>query len=124
MEQSYYERLPIYKTAMQLLVNLDVIVRSISRYHRYSIGAQMRSEAFILIRLVVQANRSNDRAQKVLELCEHLQEMRLICNIAKEVQAFQSFDQFMLVMEQVINLTRQAEGWRKSLLLKRPETLR
>lgn len=38
MEQSYYERLPIYKTAMQLLVNLDVIVRSISRYHRYSIG--------------------------------------------------------------------------------------
>lgn len=26
----------------------------------------MRSEAFILIRLVVQANRSNDRAQKVL----------------------------------------------------------
>ena len=42
---SYYEALPIYKTASDLVVLLDKIVRVFPRYHKYTIGSRMRDMA-------------------------------------------------------------------------------
>ena len=102
MESSHYERLPIYKAAMDLVVNLDGIVRGFSRYHKYSIGSQLRNESLLLADLIMQANVREARAQKIPELCRHVERMKLLCNAAKEVKAWKSFKQFMQVMEQVV----------------------
>jgi len=42
---AYYENLPIYKKAVELTVLLENTVRGFSRYHKYAIGADMRSQA-------------------------------------------------------------------------------
>jgi hypothetical protein len=68
-----------------------------------------------VVMLIARANRWEERARCVPELCHRLEELRLIINLGKEVEAFQSFQQFAQVMEQVVGVTRQAEGWRKSL---------
>ncbi len=36
-----YEHLPIYKKAMDLTVYLEKIVRNFSRYHKYTLGAEL-----------------------------------------------------------------------------------
>jgi hypothetical protein len=112
---SYYEGLPIYKAAADLVVRLDRAVRGFSRYHKYTLGARMREAAIDVVLLVARCNERAERARFLPELCSKIEELKLLANLGKEVQAFQSFKQFAQIVEQVVALARQAEGWRKSL---------
>ncbi|WP_437568368.1 four helix bundle protein [Sorangium sp. So ce542] len=112
---SYYEGLPIYKSATDVVVSLDKVVRGFSRYHKYTLGSRMREAAIDVVMLVARANRREDRARLVPKLCHRVEELRLLINLGREVEAFSSFQQFAQVMEQVMGVTRQAEGWRKSM---------
>ena len=38
-----YEHLPIYREAMRLAVHLENVVRGFARYHKYTLGSEMRS---------------------------------------------------------------------------------
>ena len=37
-----YEHLPIYRAAFDLAVHVEKIVRSFGRYHKYSLGTELR----------------------------------------------------------------------------------
>ncbi|MBH2006912.1 MAG: four helix bundle protein [Myxococcaceae bacterium] len=121
MDKSYYESLPIYRTAIDLVVKLDLVVRGFPQYHRYVLGTQLRNQALSVLILISEAMRPEERVQKVTRLCEEVETMRLLMNVGKEVKAFSSFNEFMLIMKQVIDLTRQAVGWRKKLKMSKPE---
>jgi hypothetical protein len=54
-----YEHLPIYKKAMDLAVYVEQIVRVFSRYHKYSLGADLRQLSHSVLRLVIRANWSS-----------------------------------------------------------------
>ena len=43
---AHTEHLPIYKSAYELCLRLEQVVRGFSRYHKYSIGADLRDGAF------------------------------------------------------------------------------
>ena len=45
---AYTEHLPIYKGAYDLCLWLEQVVRGFSRYHKYSLGADLRDGAFRL----------------------------------------------------------------------------
>ena len=64
--------------------------------------------------------RGADRGPVLVELCEHVEELKLLVNVGKEVEAFASFKQYAQVLEQVVSLARQAEGWRKATQRLRP----
>ncbi len=40
-----YEHLPIYKKAMDLTVYLEKIVRNFGRYHKYTLGSELRAKS-------------------------------------------------------------------------------
>ena len=109
---------------MDLMVKLDKSVRSFSRYHKYGIGLQLTQSTWKVICLIRQANNKDTRAQKILELCDQVEELKLLCNMSLEVKAFVSFKQFTVIMEQVMDIARQAEGWRKSSSSFQPESSR
>ena len=44
-----YEHLPIYKTAMDLAVYLEQVVRNFSRYHKYTLGSDLRQQSRELV---------------------------------------------------------------------------
>lgn len=48
MVGSYYENLPIYKSAVDLVVNLDSIVRKFPQYHKYTWGTDLRLKALLV----------------------------------------------------------------------------
>jgi hypothetical protein len=111
---SYYEALPIYRSAMDLNVHLDGVVRGFSRFHKYTLGVRLRDKALSVLTLVPQANRASTRFEVVSRICDQVEELKVLVNFGKEVQAFGSFEKSMQVMEKVVALARQAEGWRKS----------
>jgi hypothetical protein len=38
----YYENLPIFRSAMNLAVYIETIVKSFEKYHKYTIGENLR----------------------------------------------------------------------------------
>ncbi len=51
-----YEHLPIYKKAYDLTVYFEKIVRNFSRYHKYTLGAELRQKIREVLQLIRQAN--------------------------------------------------------------------
>ena len=53
-----YSHLPIWKAAMDLAVHLEHAVRRFPRYHKYTLGTDLRHCAQRLCRLVTRAARA------------------------------------------------------------------
>jgi hypothetical protein len=122
---SYYEGLPIYKAASDLAVLLDRVARAFPRFHKYTLGSKLREAAIELVVLISRCNQREQREKWLPVLCAKVEEVKILVNLGKELQAFQSFKQFVQVMERVVAVARQAEGWRRSLQPKeRPEPVR
>ena len=56
-----YEHLPIYKKAMDLAVHFEKVVAGFSRYHKYTLGTELRNKSREIVSLIVKANSTRDR---------------------------------------------------------------
>jgi 23S rRNA-intervening sequence protein len=117
-----YEHLPIYKRAMELTVHIENTVKSFSRYHKYTLGADLRNAARELAVLVMRANSRRDKIMLLTELRDKSEEMKALLIIGKETKAFASFKQFQAAAELAVEISRQSEGWLRSQSGKRTES--
>lgn len=85
-----YEHLPIYKTAMDLTVYLEQVVRNFSRYHKYTLGSDLRQQSRELVTVIIRANSRREKLPVLYELRERLEALLVLLRIGKEVRAFQS----------------------------------
>ncbi len=113
-QMARYEHLPIYKKAMDLAVYIENAVRGFSRYHKYSIGADLRHLSRKVVTLIISANSREDMLVELLTLRDRIEELKVVINICKEVKAFRSFTAFQTAAEAAVDLGRQSEGWIKS----------
>ena len=90
-----YEHLPIYKTAMDLTVSLEQVVRNFSRYHKYTLGSDLRQQGRELVTVII---RANSRREKV----------PVLLRIGQEVRAFQSVASYGRAAELVVKFLRVA----------------
>jgi len=109
-----YERLPIYKTAMDLTVYLEQVVRNFSRYHKYTLGSDLRQQSRELVTVIIRANSRREKLPVLYELRERLEALLVLLRIGKEVRAFQHVATYGRAAELVVALSRQNEGWIKS----------
>ncbi len=117
-----YEHLPIYRDALNLAVHFEKIVAGFSRYHKYTLGTEMRNASRQAVKLVIHANNQPDKLLALQELREHLEELLLLIRLGKEVQAFKSFNAYSQVVELTAKVCRQNEGWLKSLRASQRDT--
>lgn len=109
-----YEHLPIYKKAFDMTIYIENAVRGFSRYHKYTLGTDLRDISRSVVRLVVRANSERERLATLVQLRDTIEEMKVTVRVCKEVKAFKNFNTFKYMMEEVISLGRQSEGWIKS----------
>ena len=57
-----YEHLPIFKKAYDLMLYFENIVRNFSRYHKYTVGTELRHISREVMRLIRLANTAQDKA--------------------------------------------------------------
>jgi len=109
-----YEHLPIYKQALDVAVHFERVVAGFSRYHKYTLGTELRQKSREVVALVVRANGARDKRADLLALRAALDELLLLMRLAKEVRAFRSFESFQYATERVVSVCRQNEGWLRS----------
>ena len=106
-----YEHLPIYKAAFDFNVYVEQIARHFSRYHKYTLGTELRERARRLITLIMTANSSENKLDILYRLREELELLKLTLRLCKEVKAFRNFRSFHTAINLVIDISRQNEGW-------------
>ncbi|MES9905746.1 MAG: four helix bundle protein [Sedimenticola sp.] len=110
-----YEHLPIYKAAMDLAIHFEKVVAGFSRYHKYTLGTELRNSSRGVVSLITQANSAQEKGAKLEALRVHLDELLILIRLAKEVKAFKSFSAYQFTVEQVGSICRQNEGWLRSV---------
>jgi four helix bundle protein len=108
------EHLPIYKRAYDLCLYLEQVVRNFSRYHKYSLGQDLRDGARRVLRLVVRANSRRDKTPVLHALREEVEELKVLLRLCHDAKAFANFNSFEHAITQVTDIARQNEGWLKS----------
>jgi hypothetical protein len=108
------EHLPIYKATYDLCLYFEQVVRNFSRYHKYTLGEDLRDGARRVLKLVVRANARRDKAPILHEIREELEELKAVLRLCGDVKAFPNFNSFEHSFGLVTEIAKQNEGWLKS----------
>lgn len=106
----------MWRDAQRLLVDIEQVVRGFSRYHKYTLGSELRRQAMDINRLVARAAQQYEaeaRLRLVEQLAWKVEDLKMSLQLGKELQAFTSFAQFQRLAEQAVTLGKQSGGWRK-----------
>jgi hypothetical protein len=108
------EHLPIYKSAYELCLYFEQVVHNFSRYHKYSLGGDLRDGARRVLKLVVRANARHEKAAVLHEVREETEELKVLLRLCQDVKAFPNFNSFEHAIGLVTEIAKQNEGWLKS----------
>ena len=109
-----YEYLPIYKKAMDLAIYVETIVRGFPRYHKYTIGSEMRALSHKILVLVVRANSEQEKRGSLTGVREALEELKIMTRISHELKVFANFNSFECLVKMLVEVSGQNEGWPRS----------
>ncbi len=111
---SQYEHLPIYKKMFDIVVYIEQIVKSFSRYHKYTLGSEMRNLSRKTLIAIIRANWKKDKKEILIKVRENLEELKIMARIAKDLKAFGSFKSFEYLVKELVEISKQNEGWLRS----------
>ena len=111
---AHYENLPVYKSALDLATYFEKIVHFFTRFHKYTIGTDLRNASRRILVLVAKANIKQDRIAVLTEALEKLDELKILVRLCKEIKGFRSFKSFEFATKSIVEVSKQCEGWLKS----------
>ena len=90
---------PIVRTAERLLREIEQAVRGFARYHKYTIGTDLRQQAMTVVRVCHRAWRDRQQqAHWVDQLRWAIDEIKLSLQMGSQIRAFKSFNQFEMLI--------------------------
>ena len=107
-----YEHLPIWHDAMRLAVHLERSVARFPRYHKYTLGAELRRGVQSLLGAIMRcASARETRTAELERLILIVEQVKTQLALAREIRVFASFNDFAQAAETAVVLGRQSEGW-------------
>lgn len=112
-----YSHLPIYNLAFDLLKELYQRVPKFSKQYKYFLGGRLIEYNIEIIRLIIEANSERDAKKRInllKDLSEKIELLIIHLRIGNELRQLGQQKSYLFLVEKAVNLSRQAEGWRKS----------
>lgn len=107
---------PIARLSHRILGDVETAVRRFPRFHKYSVGADLRAHAMQVARCIHKAWRdAEQRLPRVMEVCSAVDDLKISMQLAKQVRAFGSFAEFEALALLVNEIGQQSGGWLKKL---------
>ena len=70
--------LPIYKSSLELAVYMEQIVRGFEKYHKYTLGVDLRQKSKTLLFAIGHANLAEDKVVSLTKLRDACEEMKML----------------------------------------------
>ena len=84
-----YQHLPIWQQANRLLLELEIIVKQFSRYHKYTIGTELRQVVLRLCKAIHRAFTSKySKTKCIQDVVELIDDLKFQLGLEKELKAF------------------------------------
>ena len=80
-----YEHLPIFRRMFELSVLMEHTVQYFSRYHKYTLGSELRTMCHDALGLIVEANSVRERLPVLLALRTFFERIKTHLVLAREV---------------------------------------
>jgi len=109
-----YDHLPIYRDAYDLSLHIEKIVRNFSRYHKYTLGTELRIKTWNILEKIIEANNSKHKKEHLLELRQKLETLKVLTRLCHDSGSFSSTKSYLHVAERITVLAKQNEGWIKN----------
>ena len=86
MDKATTSHLPLWRDGQRMLVWVEQVVRRFARYHKYTVGTQLRTQALTVCRLVLRAQAvdAHARLEVVNELHLAAEELKLLLQLGKQ----------------------------------------
>jgi len=90
-----HKSIPLWRDANTLLLEVEKSVRHFPRYHKYTLGAEMRKQAMWVCRLINRAFMEKESKLDIVKgLVAAINDLKLQIQLAKELQVFRNFAEF------------------------------
>lgn len=113
-----YAHLPIYNAAFELLKEFYMRVPKFAKQYKYLLGEEFVGSSMRVIRLIVETNNTHDtlrRTQLLEEAIWQIESIIISLRMANELSQWGSQKSYLYLLEKTVALSKQAEGWRKSV---------
>jgi len=121
----YRKTSPILRDANRLLLEMEQSVRYFPRYHKYSLGSELRAQVFKINQLIARAWQYKDQSLYYLKrVIRAVDDLKIQLQLAKELKVFRNFAEFQRLAELTISLGKQSGGWYRKLSKRQPEAKR
>ena len=102
---------PIFKSALELTVYIETIVKSFDKYHKYTIGEDMRKFSKDMLFIINRVGLAKDKEGAIRKLRDRCEDMKMLLLISKELKAFKSFKQFEQSSLLSVAVCKQSQSW-------------
>ena len=75
---AYYEHLPIYKKSIDVAIYIESIVRGFPKYHKYTMGTDLRNKSREIVNLIIKANSEKQKLPTLFMLRDTIEELKVI----------------------------------------------
>ena len=113
-----YSHLPVYNTAFELLREMYERVPKFGKQYKYFLGGEILQANVEAIRLILEINNTRDppRRRELLDaLLWRSESIIIFLRIANELKQLGGEKSYLFLLEKSVALSKQAEGWRKSV---------
>ncbi len=113
-----YSHLPIYTDAFTLLRELYERVPKFNKQYKYLLGGEMIKMNIEAIRLILEINNTREtgiRKELLGNLVWCSESIIILLRIANELKQLGGEKSYLYLLEKTVALSKQAEGWRKSV---------
>ena len=111
----YQNRFPIYRDATNLVIEIENAVKNFPKYHKYTIGSEMRTVAYdLLIAITYGINNKNNRLRVIKKSHNFSEVLKIKIHLAKNITNM-SFKLFENLASMMIVISKQCKAWQKQM---------
>jgi len=109
------KKFPIWRDAETLVVAIEQAVRLFARYHKYTLGQELRKEAYALLEAITHAvNQQDARIAWLAKAHKHSESLKVKIQLSKTLNLYASFKQFETIAQLSYQVSKQAKAWQNS----------
>lgn len=107
----YQSCFPIYRNASALVIAIEEAVRQFPRYHKYTLGAELRTTVYDLLTAITYSINNKSTHKQTIKKAHNFSEvLKIKIHIAKNVTNI-SFKVFENLASLVIEISKQSKAW-------------